>query len=342
MPKTIKSLSSPFFATLILVAAVTAQIVPGSEVYLTDSKLARGKVYQVIKSSPSDPSPFPNSVYSSKVGGISSIAIGRDGWLYYVDANRFNIERTDGRHSMLVFRHTTYVRDLAFDSAGHLFFSEATGAARDGTIYKLDTTTHTATVYRRIRLDQVDGFWAGQFAFDPSDTLHLSTGNRTRAGLYAEIGGQLKLRFTFNEPITGFAFISPTSIVFTNHGTRLYRLDNLVTVSTLFESTTFGWMNDVLVVPEPRGAECSISGRLIGGSSHWGITWISAYGPNLFWRERGGQKVGGNGTYSISGLPAGTYWVIADVHADVGGGFRPLIAGVRCEGAVTGVDFRWR
>jgi len=67
----------------------------------------------------------------------------------------------------VVFTHTTYVRDVAFDPSGNLYFSESSGAGGEGKIYRLDLTTGTATLFYTVRLASVGGFWSGDFAYSP-------------------------------------------------------------------------------------------------------------------------------------------------------------------------------
>jgi hypothetical protein len=100
--------------------------------------LVKGEIFELIMWPPTQPKPFAKPVYTSKVGGISSIAIGPDGLMYYVDANRFDIYRTNGSFTNQAFQHTTYIHDLAFNAQGVLFFSESSGSGNDGKIYQVD------------------------------------------------------------------------------------------------------------------------------------------------------------------------------------------------------------
>jgi WD40 repeat protein len=95
------------------------------------------------------------------------------------DSNQFKLFAVDSTTGVAspVFTHTTYLRDVAFDPAGNLYFSEATGAGADGKIYKLNLATATATVFYNVLRSSVGGFWAGDFTFAPDGHLYISTGN---------------------------------------------------------------------------------------------------------------------------------------------------------------------
>lgn len=250
MPRTMSFLMLAV-AVLAPVRAAIGQLPPDLEVYLADARLAPGKVFQVTQLS----FPFPRQVYERPAGGLHAVAVGPDGRLYFTDANQFDILRTDGLGEERIFRHATYVRDLAFDSRGRLFFSQATGAGGDGTIFRLDLATGRATAFRTVRLEQVGGFWAGHFAFDRADHLYLSSGNRVPAALFAEAGGRFERRYPFNEPITGFAFLDARKLLFTNHRQTLYQLEGFSTRSELLDRSTFTWLNDVAVARTPAGGE---------------------------------------------------------------------------------------
>lgn len=77
----------------------------------------------------------------------------------------------------VAFTHNTYIRDAAFDPSGNLYFSEASGAGKDGKIYKLDPVRHTASLFYTVTLASIGGSWAGDFAFSPDGHLYVSTGN---------------------------------------------------------------------------------------------------------------------------------------------------------------------
>ena len=88
-----------------------------------------------------------------------------------------------------IYTHTTYIRDVAFvrDEPGrwHLRFSEACGAYGDGKIYRIEDDG-TVSLFFEVPLEEVGGFWAGDFAFNPFNSLvlYLSSGNKVPAHIY--------------------------------------------------------------------------------------------------------------------------------------------------------------
>jgi hypothetical protein len=91
----------------------------------------------------------------------------------------------DTNQSIEVYHHQFYVRDLAFDPAGRLYFSEAWGAGGDGMILRVTVEPHVVVEpFYAVRLAQVHNYWAGDFTFDRSGTLYLSSGNHIGAHVY--------------------------------------------------------------------------------------------------------------------------------------------------------------
>lgn len=313
-----------------------ADLTPDTDVLLADSRVTPGAIYRVAER----PFHFPVREYERGTGGIRSIAVARGGgWIYFVDGSSSAIIRTNGRSERVAYRHTTYVRDLAFDSDGRLYFSEATGAGGDGVIFRLNVDFE-AEEFVKVPLEEVDGYWAGNFAFDPDDRLYISSGNRVPAAIYAYTEGSFERRYPFNEPITGFVFQNARKILFTNHRQRLYALEGFSVRSVELEHDRFEWLSDVALVPDPPASgPCSISGRLVGGEELWSITTVTIRGPDLFWRSMEGTDVGDDGAYRVTGLPQGHYWISTDIRADVGRGFEPEQEEVECEGNLTGVNF---
>jgi hypothetical protein len=173
--------------------------------------------------------------------------------LYYVNANENKIYRssetnTGWTREEVVYDHDTYVRDLAFDLDQDgdlvLYFSEATGAGADGKIYRIEDDA--PVLYRTIVLSDVDGFWAGDFAFGEDGTLYLSSGNRVPASIYEVDEEGVREIFTdTEEPIKGLVY-RDGFLYYANWGTKIYRLD-LMTIerTTVYSNPERKWLSDV-------------------------------------------------------------------------------------------------
>ena len=156
-------------------------------------------------------------------------AFDRLGNMYYTDANRTQIWQWDGSSSTLIFTHTTFIRDIGFDSVDILYFSEATGASADGRIYRFMGPGQGAVPHVEVPLSEVDGFWAGDFAFAPDDELFISSGNRIPSFVYKNAGGnnwdQVAGASTL---IAGIVFDNQGDLFFSawdEHGGYIYWLD---------------------------------------------------------------------------------------------------------------------
>ena len=172
--------------------------------------------------------------------------------LYYVNANEYKIYRT---HQIslgwaleeVVYTHDTYIRDIAFafDSDGELglYFSEATGAGGDGKIYRIEDGS--ATLYYEVKLADVDGSWAGDFAFDAKSNLYLSSGNRVPARIYKVDDGSVEEIYKDDkEPIKGL--VCEDGVYYANWRTKIYRLDTGTGERTVvYSNPERGWLSDV-------------------------------------------------------------------------------------------------
>jgi streptogramin lyase len=162
--------------------------------------------------------------YTRERHAIHSVAVASDGTVYFCDANTVAVMRLDNQQEVMVHRHTTYVRDVGVDSKGRVYFSEATGAGGDGTIYRIERGE--AKPFYTVRLSHVDGSWAGNFALDGKDRLWLSSGNRVPASVYKVESGVPKRVYDAPEgSIAGF-FIEGDgrAIVYADFEKRIYRV----------------------------------------------------------------------------------------------------------------------
>jgi subtilisin family serine protease len=150
----------------------------GSRFYFTDWAESPGSVYEIRDG-------VARAIHTSTRGRIYHAAFAPDGTLYVSNSNDTAVQRVPSSGAAeTVYRHGTYVRDIAFDPSGRFYFSEASGARTDGTIYQLDLASGRATPFFRVQLAAVGGFWAGDFAFDAAGKLYLSTGNRIGGRIY--------------------------------------------------------------------------------------------------------------------------------------------------------------
>jgi len=306
------------------------------EMYTVDSRRTPGRIIEIRRDGHDVPHPLTYAQEDSDPA-VAAIAFYRHSEVFFVSPNSRKIMTTDGLTTRLVYEHGTYIRDIAFDSGGNLFFSESSDTAGDGFIFLLGylgSDRDAGAPWRRIDLDEIGGYWSGNFAFDPSNKLFVSTGNRGPAAIYEYAASSYVRRYTFDEPITGFAFQQAHRLLFTNHGKSVYALENFSVLSRVFMDDSAGWLTDVAVITGYTGTRCSISGRLHGGSDIWNQTRVNAWGPNVFWRfpASTGARVATDGRYTLIGLPPGDYWLIADVRGDIGREFRPRPLAVVCPG----------
>lgn len=138
--------------------------------------------------------------------------------VYYVDSNtRQIILHILGYGDLgVVFEHDTYIRCIRFGPDNMIYFSEATGAGGNGKIYKL--VKNMPELYYEVRLEDVDGYWAGHFEFDNDGTLYLSSGNKVPASIYiVPKQSQVPIKIaTFNFPVAGIRHVKGVTLMVGN------------------------------------------------------------------------------------------------------------------------------
>ena len=154
--------------------------------YAVDSFQKPGMVYRIVNWKPS-------IFFRRRSGSISSIALW-GGQLYFCSANDRRIYQRMGQRERVVFEHRTYIRDVAVDPKGNLYFSEASGPKGDGRIYKLTPpvdkieskgfSRQSHQPFYTVQLRTVDKFWEGDFTFDSQGKLYLCSGNHIPAFIY--------------------------------------------------------------------------------------------------------------------------------------------------------------
>jgi hypothetical protein len=172
-----------------------------SRIYFTNWFETTGSLYELIGSTSRPIFTFSGTLAGRRL--YHSAFDRRTNKLYVSDSNQnslFAVDSTTGVASA-VFTHTTFLRDVAFDPTGNLYFSEATGAGADGKIYRLNLAAGTATVFYNVLRSSVGGFWAGDFTFAPDGRLYISTGN--------VIGGRV---YRIDDPAAGSSPVSVYSI----------------------------------------------------------------------------------------------------------------------------------
>jgi hypothetical protein len=205
--------------------------------YITDGGNSTGRIYEVRDGR-------LREIYVRPRGRLYSVAVSPSGQIYFSNANDNAIYRLDGGREVKIFTHTTYTRDVEFDRQGRLYFSESSGAGGDGKIYRLEAGR--AKLDFKVRLRDIGGFWAGNFAFDRKGRLWLSNGNRVPAALYKVEKGRPKRVFSAATSITGFTFSAKGDLLYSNHRQRVQRVEmpGFLTSEAVY-APEIKWLTDV-------------------------------------------------------------------------------------------------
>ncbi|GEM_PF-789870 len=222
----------------------------GLDIYFADAKESPGSVYHYNTDARTE-----DIIYTRPSKRLYSFAFHPKipEKLYYVNANEDKIYRT---HQIstgwapeeVVYTHDTYIRDVAFtfDKEGELglYFSEATGAGGDGKIYRIEDGY--ATPYYTVKLADVGGSWAGDFAFDNENNLYLSSGNSVPAEIYKVNDGSVEELYKDDkEPIKGL-MCEDGVLYYANWRTTIYRLDpDTGDRTVVYSNPERGWLSDV-------------------------------------------------------------------------------------------------
>lgn len=203
--------------------------------YFVDAFERPGVIYQIKNRR-------RNTFFERNLGSIYSVAAW-GGEVYFCSANERNIYKKIDQQERVIHEHTTYIRDIAFDREGNLYFSEASGARSNGAIYRLGRpgpkgfSDPPRRVYV-VELRNVDGSWAGHFTFDEAGNLYLSSGNRIPAFIYKipidENGGYgspprtpQRIYTDIRAPIAGIAMEpnNPDSVYYADWHQTIYELN---------------------------------------------------------------------------------------------------------------------
>ncbi|MFC1760584.1 hypothetical protein ACFL6U_00715 [Planctomycetota bacterium] len=219
------------------------------EIYFADGGESTGSVYFY------DPAVGETAIYTRPDDRLYSFCFSP--WdpnkLYFVNANKNNILVKDLSISAsleaVLYTHTTHIRDIAFNNEGTLFFSEATGAEHNGKIWQIEKDG-TTSLYYTVSLATVSGFWSGDFTFDHSNTLYLSSGNHIPAQLYKVDdvhAGTVTTEYTDTHgSIAGMVFGEDGFLYYANWETKIYCL-NLANGqrAVIYSNPSRTWVSDV-------------------------------------------------------------------------------------------------
>ena len=76
-----------------------------------------------------------------------------------------------------------------------------------------------------MRLAEVEGIWAGNFTFDATGTLWLSSGNRIPASLFKVVNGRPQRMFNSGGSISGLAFTRQGDLLYTDWRETVRRIE---------------------------------------------------------------------------------------------------------------------
>ena len=307
------------------------------ELYLADRRERPGIIFMLVEGR-------LNPVYFRDWEQLDGIGIFETGPAYFVAPDQNDIYSTDGRTESPVYRHFTYVYNIAFHPGSRyfLYFSAAPyGLESEGQIFRLnlERLEDPPELFCTVPIDEVE-FWGGDFSFDPAGNLYISSGNRVPASIYRYHLGHFVEQYTAREPIMGFSFMDMDTLYYVNGGNLLCRLTDFADRVIEYEGREDARLTDVAYVELPHSAPCSIAGNLFGGEEDWPRTTIIARGPYLFWRriEHSLTHPDGGGSYELENLLYGSYWVQTEIGREEGwAAYLPQSRLVPC--ASTGVDF---
>lgn len=224
--------------------AAPAALTPG--LYVADADLIPGAVFRLTDAGALE------EYWSRRSGRLHTFAFSPAEELYFADANGFTIYRVTPNGESVHYQSNTYVRDLAFDGNGMLYFSHASGAGGDGQIYRLmpGVAGPVAELFVTVPI-AVLGYWAGNFAFGFDGSLYVSQGNRDYAALYkysAAAGFQKIYQQPDQRSFNGFCLDALGSFFFSDGPYLINRLILPADRAPLWNVPAGRWISDVVLV----------------------------------------------------------------------------------------------
>lgn len=196
-------------------------------IYFSDVTESPGSVYEFHKDTRRK-----TAIFTRAAGKLSGFAFAP--WdpdrLYFVapkDHRIFEVSLdSDVLREKVIFTHTTYIRDIAFDSRKNLYFSEASGDRDDGKIWRIKRDG-TAAHFYTVELSKVGGSWNGNFTIRPDNVPILSSGRKIPACYYRVNMATKEVWRMFTSlggAIAGITIGPDNRIYFANNNTRIYSL----------------------------------------------------------------------------------------------------------------------
>jgi hypothetical protein len=260
-------------ALMLLVIGASASI----KLAFVDAKEDPGSIYSIDLGTGE-----LSKIYTRDNGRIYTAVLDTYRKVYFADpVNKAILETAlNSSQKKSIFTHKTNIKDIELrrieGNISRLYFSDAMGAGGNGVIYYLDRSGEAQLYYNvgyTWNCTDVAGHWDGNFAFDDSNNLYLSNGNRESACIYkipnagpdrAE-GNVTKIYTDPDGPIMGMQFVSPNIIYFADHGTNIYRLNLDTLKKELAYSGKATMINDVCLL---EGSSLNRSTGKFVGSEH--------------------------------------------------------------------------
>ena len=209
-------------------------------IFHTDQLESPGKIFYVTGG-------VERQFFQASSGSIYNCAFGNDGLLYFSNQNDKKLFCVFNEEPTVIYEHTAYIRDIGVHPDGRVYFSETSGSSADGKIYRL--IDGAVQLFYTVRLSEVNGYWNGNFAFDTSGTLYLSSGDTIGASLYKVINNiPTPIYSNPGGRIGGFDFDNSGMIYYSDWVHTVYKLNLLTGIRTVYRSDASRLFSDVWVM----------------------------------------------------------------------------------------------
>lgn len=243
-------------------------VMENTAIYFSDSTETPGSVYQYYRDTNTK-----KALYTRPSDNISSFIFApwNPNQLYYIsslDNKIFSVELDSGSLAEnIIFKHTTFIQDIAFDSHNNLYLSDVNLTNGTGKIWRIESNGTDITLFYEVLFSEVDGFWSGTFTFAPDNTLYLSTGNYVPARIYKIDVNANTVTNVFTSSthvIMNHMFRSEDLLYYTDTSNNIYRLD-------------LNSLSNTVVYTDPANQMWDVGFRDAAQIPTVGGTWIMPY-----------------------------------------------------------------
>ncbi|MGA1839045.1 MAG: C25 family cysteine peptidase [bacterium] len=255
----LEKLSVIFLAAILVIGLAAFASADTPVIYFCDAYNLPGSIYELKNG-------IESTYFTRPYGQIYNLAVSPDGALYYSHSYNNNLYKLENGVETIAYTHIAYLKDIAFDNLGRLYFSDAMGFGYDGHIYRLEGGV--PNLYYTVRSSDIYS-WAGDFTLDQAGNLFLSSGNTSFENKIYKVDGGVPVivyQAPGGESIKGISCDGLGNIYYASwNGGKIYKVNLSSGQREIFYYNPLRvWLSDVFIPILPLRLSLKIEDALEG------------------------------------------------------------------------------